>query len=290
MRKNILYFNIIFLILFSQKSYSDAWLQKKYHGIIITSIETKQFNSTNPNGSFNDTNKVYQNLFILYGEYGITNRITLGAKIIALDNFLLNGKNIFKDKVEQRHFGLDTSLLFWRLGIITKNKYITLSIVGQFGFPSVEHNRPQISYFSIKKYSYEPRLEIGIKFNKYNIMTITGGYHGYINHWYDEVRTEIMYGHYFSDSILLMAKFQKFFYVIKSSKTAQTTYVNLNTSVFDFLANTGFAKFTLSLATSITKNTTLEFGAYTSIRSKLIKTKNLHLKMYGFYISCWFKF
>ena len=283
-------FTFIIYHLFSTITYSDAWLQKKNKGLFITTIATQQFNSLSANGTYNHNNKVYQNLLLLYSEYGLTNRLTLGAKVIALDSFLLNGKSMFKNSVKDRTFGLDTADLFLRIGIIRNHKYVVLSLVTLFSFPSIEHNRPKISYFSLKKYAYEARLEFGLKFNKSNYATITTGYHRYINNWYDEARLEMLYCHYFLENLYMMARFQKIFYIITNKNTAARGYNALNNSVFDFFSKTGFAKFTLSFATTITKHTALEFGFYATVKSKLLRTSQLDLNLYGIFTSFWYQF
>ena len=280
---------ILFIdIFFANSSFADGWVQNKGNGIIIPTISFQSFYGIDSTGSFDKNKRIFQNIFNLYGEYGISNRITIGAKIIAVENFLNKNSSPFSSR-KARSFGLDTSNIFTRIGIIRNNEHIAVSIVGQLGFPSA-YKANEVSYYAVKCWSYETRLELGINVSPNIFSTMTAGYHGNINHWYDEVRAEILFGYYIYKQILFMARFQKYFYVIKNKTAMNEDYSFLKVSVYDFLSKSGFAKFTLSLAIPLDKHNTFEFGFYSSFKDKLFNTQKLDLHLTGFYTSLWITF
>ena len=61
-------------------------------------------------------------------------------------------------------------------------------------------------------------------------------------------------------------------------------------SVLDFLSNSGFAKISISLATNLTKNMIIEFGVFSTISTKILKTEKLNIDMRGFFASLWYYF
>ena len=275
-------------IFFSNLSFADGWVQNKGNGIIIPTISFQSFYGIDNTGNFDKNKRIFQNIFNLYGEYGITSRITLGAKIIAVENFLNKNSNPFSSR-KARSFGLDTANIFTRIGLIRHSEIIALSIVGQLGFPSA-YKSNEVSYYAVKCWSYETRLELGVNISPNIFSTITAGYHGNIHHWYDEVRAELVVGYYIYKQILLMARLQKYFYIIKNKTEMNEDYSFLKVSIYDFLSKSGFAKFTLSIAIPLDKQNTLEFGFYSSFKDKLFQTQKLDLHLTGFYTSLWITF
>ena len=99
------------------------------------------------------------------------------------------------------------------------------------------------------------------------------------------MRLEIQYGHYLTKHLLFLLRFKKYIYYIKNNgKEVQANYQLINISISDIFAKTGFAKITAVLVVDVGKNTKLEFGAYSTIKTKLFKTENLNLNMKGFFI------
>ena len=267
---------------------TEAWVQKKHKGLLIASYEARSFLGTNSLLQYDKNIQYTQGVVNLYGEYGITNRITLTTKIIAIDSMLMN-KNRFLGKVQERSIGLDTAQFITRIGIIRKYKTIALSIIAGIGTPSV-YRKNQASQFAIRRYKQISGIEIGINVSKYDFFIFTASYYWNIQHWYNEIHFEVIYGHYFLKSLLFMVRFQEFIYQIHNDIQTKNSYNRDNNEIFNFIANSGFAKITFSLATPIMQNLMLEFGFYSSIKSKLLKTQDLGLKMYGCFISLWYNF
>ena len=268
---------------------ADAFLQKRGDGIFIPSFWFQSMNSLE-NGKFIDSKKVYQEMLNLYAEYGLTNRITIGAKVIAIASNIAKVKNFGLGKVGTTDFALDTTQLFTRIGIIRRSDIIALSFVGAIWLPSY-HKYREINYFSISRWSYEAKIELGLNITKNNFMTATLGWHSYINHTFDEIRAELLYGFWFlPNSLLFMLRFQEIFYVKKATRS--TTYGSgiEGRSVYDFALPAKFAKLTLSVATPVGKNTMLEVGAFTSIKSKYLLTENSQINLTGGYIGFWYNF
>jgi len=147
------------------------------------------------------------------------------------------------------------------------------------------YDKRQINYFGIDRWAYETGLEFGIKFSNDTFMITNARWHGYINYTYNEVRTEIMFGHYFIPEMLTMIRFQKFFY-IKNHNFNSLPF----SSIYDFNAQDGFGKITISMATPIDKNIFCEIGFFASIKSKITFTRNSNISLYGGYVSLWYKF
>ena len=287
-------FSLITLIIFSflasnetKEAFSEAWLQEKNHGIFITSVNFQSFIGTNEKGEFDKNIIINQTILNLYGEYGISKRFTIGTKIIGIDS-QLNNKRRFFEKIQKRSLALDSFEIFLRFGVITKSDFIKLSIITKIATPSYYHKNTA-SYFSPNCWKYETGLELGLKFNDDNFMIFSINYHGNIKYQYDEIHAEFMFGHYFTDSILFMIRFQKYAYLIKNDSEINKNN-KIKFSLFDFISKSGFAKINLSIAVPINNSTTFEFGAYSSIKSKITLTKDLDLKLYGVYMSIWYKF
>ncbi len=274
---------IVILITTLNSSLSEGWVQPKNHGFFITSYEMRSFNGLDYYGKFNDDLKFTQGVLNLYGEYGLSKRVTLVGKIIAVDSLLVDQK-LFLGNVKERSLGIDAFNTLLRIGIIRKNEIFALSFVTGFGTPSF-YKKSIASQFAIKKYKQISGIELGVNLSKDDFFMLVLNYHWNIKHWYNELRFEAVYGHYFLESILFMLRFQKFIYHIYGKNSNP-----LDNSVFDFLANSGFAKITCSVAVPMSKRSTFEFGIYSSIKSKFIKTEKLDMKMYGLYASVWFEF
>lgn len=283
-----IFFLIIVCISKIDDSKADAWTQNKGNGIIIGSIEAKQFNGIDTIGRFDKNKPIHQTVFNVYGEYGITDRFTIGGKIIAVDSMQMQD-NTFLSKVKNRSFALDTTQFFTRIRIF-KNDFFVLSIVAQIGLPSF-YKESDISYFSIKKWNYEPRIEMGFNFGKNDFLTLTAGYHRNIKHFYDEGRFELTYGHYI-ESVLFMAKLQKYIYIITNKDEMNLSYSKLSllSSIYDYLSKSGFAKLNLSMVFPVDDKLKLEIGGYMSLKTKLLFTENLDLNLKGIYISVWYEF
>ena len=265
---------------------SDGWTQDKGHGIFIATLGMQSFNNTNSLGQYDKNNKIYQSIFNLYGEYGITNRFTIGGKIIAIDNMIMKDNKFF-NKLEKSSAGLDILAFFTRMKII-RNNTIAFSLAFQIQAPSLYHTN-EASCFSIRKWSYEFRPELGINLTDKDFLTFTAGYHRNINYWYDEIRFELLYGHYFTNNFLVMLRLQKYIYIIHSYKEANKIYSKRSVSINDYLSNSGFAKITLSTAIILNEKYTMEVGFYSSIKSKIFFTKKLGLGLVGCYVSIWMK-
>ena len=273
--------------LYSNPATANGWVQNKGEGIIIPSIRFQSFYGIDTVGNFDKNKRIFQNIFQIYGEYGISNRVTLGTKIIAVENFLNKNSSPFSAR-QARSFGLDTSNIFTRIGIIRHNERIALSVVGQLGFPSA-YKVNEVSYYAVKCWSYETLLELGLNISSNIFSTASIGYHDNIHYWYDEVRAEILLGFYLYRQILFIARFQKYFYVIKNKTAMNEDYSFLKVSAYDFLSKSGFAKFTLSLAIPLDNRNTFEIGFYSSFKDKLFNTQKLDLHLTGFYASLWIK-
>lgn len=289
------YKKIIFLILLvivsintNKIGLAEAWVQKKHKGLFIASYEMRSFLGTNSLLQYDKNIQYTQGVVSFYGEYGITNRITLTTKIIAIDSMLMD-KNRFLGNVKKRSIGLDTAQFITRIGIIRNHKTITLSIIAGVGTPSF-YRKNQASQFAIRRHKQISGIEIGINLSKYDFFIFTASYYWNIQHWYNEIHFEVIYGHYFLKSLLFMVRFQDFIYQIHNDIQTKNSYNRDNNEIFNFIANSGFAKITFSLTTPIMQNLMLEFGIYSSIKSKLLKTQDLGLKMYGCFVSLWYNF
>ena len=238
---------------------ADGFVQKKGEGLFISTIAFQQFNGIDTTGAYDESKKVMQMQFNEYIEYGLTKRITIGGKLIMTDSFL-NSKNNWLKKAEHHTFGLDSFSLFTRIRIF-QTKHFILSFYQGFQTPSWFKKDNPASYFGIRKWQYDSKLEIGINLNKKSFFTLSFGYHGNIKHWYDELRLDLM----------------------KNTFIYATDF-----SFADLFERSGFAKFTLSFVSPINKKLSLEIGFYTTIKSKFLKTQNLNLDMQGVYFSLWY--
>ena len=273
----------IFIFVFNQhRLLADGWTRQKGTGLITLTSFFQQFNKTTDYGDYDDKEKIFQMQLISFLEYGLTSRITIGGKIILVDNMLTHN-NTFYGKRTAQSFGLDMAQVFARFRIF-KTKNFTLSFSQSIQTPSI-FKKNNVSYYSLQVWQYEPRIEIGVNLTQDDFLTASFGWHGNINHWYDEMRLEIQYGHYLTKHLLFLLRFKKYIYYIKNNgKEVQANYQLINISISDIFAKTGFAKITAVLVVDVGKNTKLEFGAYSTIKTKLFKTENLNLNMKGFFI------
>ncbi len=264
----------------SWHAYAEGWLQPKGQGIFISSFSIQSFYGKNSSNAFDKKTNVLQSVLNLYGEYGLTRRITVGAKVIGVNNDVYHGKN-FINNIDSRSFGVDTINVFTRLGIIRHNDIVAFSIASQIGAPNIRSN--DAPYFDIHCWSYETRAELGLNLTKNDFLTIDVGLHANINYWYDEVRTNITFGHYFIPELLFIARFQKYAYIIKNT-------TGRDSSIFDIIAQSGFAKASFSFVAALSKRCMLEVGFYSSIKSGITFTKELDLHLRGMYTSIWWSF
>ena len=274
-------FHLSVIIIFFKTANADGWLQKKGHGLFISSFSLQSFYGKNTDNNEFDKNKsVLQSVLNLYGEYGLTNRITIGTKIIGINNDIYNRRN-FLSKTDGNSIGVDTMNVFARFGIIRNNDIINFSITSQIGAPNL-YSKDQ-SYFSIHCWSYESRAELGLNLTKNDFFTLSVGWHSNINYWYDEIQTNAVFGHYFIPEFLVIAQFQKYVYVTKNAMHADDSFYNT-------IAQLGFAKASLSFVVSISNNCMFEMGFYSSIRSRVTFTQKLNLHLRGVYTSIWWLF
>ena len=273
----------IFIFVFNQhRLLADGWTRQKGTGLITFTGFFQQFNKTADYGDYDEKEKVFQMQLISYLEYGLTNRITIGGKLILVDNMSTHN-NKFYGKRTAQSFGLDMAQVFGRFRIFKTQNFV-LSLSQTIQTPSF-FKKNNVSYYSLQVWQYEPRIEIGIDLTKNDFLTASFGWHGNIQHWYDEMRLEIQYGHYLTKHLLFLLRFKKYIYYIKNSgKEVQANYQLINISISDIFAKTGFAKITAVLVADIGKNTKLEFGIYSTVKTKLFKTENLNLNMKGFFI------
>lgn len=277
----------LFAVVFVNNSVvkADGFVQKKGEGLFISTIAFQQFNGIDTTGAYDESKKVMQMQFNEYFEYGLTKRITIGSKLIMTDSFL-NSKNSWLKKAEHHTFGLDSFSLFTRIRIF-QTKHFILSFYQGFQTPSWFKQGNPASYFGIRKWQYDSKLEIGINLNKKSFFTLSFGYHGNIKHWYDELRLDLTYGYYFMPKLLMLVKFQKYIYYVKDDTLKNTFIYATDFSFADLFEKSGFAKFTLSFVSPISEKLSLEVGFYTTIKSKFLKTQNLNLDMQGVYFSLW---
>ena len=283
----IISFCILHNVLFVNNAETKAWRQKGT-GIFITSYEMRSFRGINSGFNYDNDIRYTQGVLNLYGEYGITNRIAMIGKIIAIDSMLMHG-NWFLGKVNERSVGIDAIQMLTKIGIINNNEIIALFFITGLGTPSFYHQN-KASQFAIRKYSQISGIEFDLKIDKKSLLSLTAYYHYNIKHWYNELRLEAMYYRYFLKNLLFIVKFQKFIYQIHNKTEAQNDWQSANTSVYTFFANGGFAKIVFSFGTPISNNLMLEIGFYSSIKSKFLKTKSLDLKMRGIFLSLWYNF
>lgn len=291
LKKTAIFYILFFLLLivkfvfFQNISLADGWVQPKGKGLLTGTFALQQFNGTDETGNYDKNRKIMQSQYLFYGEYGITNRITLGGKMILTDS-MLNSKNSWLHKADKHSFALDSSQIFMRLKIY-QNEWFVLSYGSAFQSPSV-YSENEASAFSIKKWQYEQRVEIGVAIGKKDFLTMMFAYHGNIKHWYDEMHLDLTFGHYFIKELLMLIKFQKYFYIITDSDKKKQVYGVANLPFADYFSQRGFAKLTLSLITSINEKTSFELGFYTTIKAKWLGTKNLNINMQGVYLGLWF--
>lgn len=275
-------FSVLIFVFSAQKSSADGWTRQKGTGLITLSSFFQQFNKTTDYGDYDPNEKVFQMQLISFFEYGLTNRITIGGKVILIDNMSTKNNTFYGTRTGQS-FGLDMAQIFGRFRLF-KTKYFVLSFSQIVQTPSL-FKKNNVSYYSLQVWQYEPRIEIGINLTLDDFLIASFGWHGNINHWYDEMRLEIEYGHYLSKHILFLLRLKKYIYYIKSNgQEVQNNYRLINISISDIFAKTGFAKITAVLVVDVGKNTKLEFGFYSTIKTKLLKTENLNLNMKGFFI------
>ena len=162
---------LLIAVLLNGNSFADGWIQPKGHGILITSFETRIFRGLNSLNEYTDDVKYTQSVVNLYSEYGLTNRLTIVGKIIAVDSMLMKDK-YFLGKVEKQSFGIDTLEVKTKIGIIKSNRYIAMSIVAGLGTPSLYHYN-EASQFAIRKYKQLSGIEIGLNISKNDILMLS---------------------------------------------------------------------------------------------------------------------
>ena len=269
-----------------QYAFCDGWTQEKGRGLLIFALNTSLFNGINSLGEFDESKKVLQLQPILYGEYGLMDRFTLGGKVITNYN-LFSHNNSFLGRRTEHSIGLNSSSVFGRLRLF-KSQYFVFSISGEIQSPSY-YKDSDIAYYGLRVWQYLSKMEFGFNiFDDFLVLTVA--WQGNIKHWYNELHFELTYGHYFIPELLLLVRFQKFIYFISNKDKAQNIMVAEYKSVLDFLSNSGFAKISISLATNLTKNMIIEFGVYSTISAKFLKTEKLNIGMRGFFTSLWYYF
>ena len=288
-KKTITYiFFCIIITLFCKQVIADVWTQKKNEGILIATVEEKTLKGIDDNGIFDKDKTITQNTLNIYGEYGLSKRMTIGGKILIVDSMMTKNNRIL-DIATERAVALDTSQIFARIGLI-KKKHFALSVSTFIGAPSLYSDSALNSYFSIKKWSYEPKIEIGINFNKYHFLTLTCGYHRNIDHWYDEIRFELTYG-YKIEKLLFMLRLQKYVYITTNKEQEQQEILSAqNITIYDFFIQSGFAKLTASIVFPLDKKLKMEIGLFSSLKTKLLFTEDMNVDIYGIYVSLWKKF
>ena len=279
--------SLLYCLCICNNAKSDAWVLKKYEGLFIATINIQSFNSTTTIGEFDKNKRVLQTQYILYSEYGLTNNFTFGGKIIANDNFFTKNNSFF-GKPTDRSFGLDGASVFGRY-CLYQNNVMVLSVSHTIQTPSV-YKENVVSYFGLKVWQYEPKIELGFNLGEDTFATITFGWHGNIKHWYAEMRLDITLGHYIMHEIMLLVNFQKYIYYIKDKEKANMNFNLTNIPLYDFFAKSGFAKITFSCIINLDYNAKLQLGVYTTIKSKFTKTENLNINLYGCFISFWLFF
>ena len=275
---------LLFISSLSSISLADGWVQQKGKGLFIGTFAIQQFNGNDLSGQYDKDKKIMQVQYLFYGEYGITNRITLGGKMILTDSFI-NSKNSWFKKADKQSFAVDNTQIFMRFQIY-RNKWLVLSYGSAIQSPSV-YKQNEASAFSIKRWQYEQRMELGIALGENNFFTAMFAYHGNIKHWYDEMHLDLTFGHYFIKELLMTIKFQKYFYLINNTKKIRQAFGLTNLSLADYFSQHGFSKLTISMIASVNEKTSFEFGFYSTLKAKWLGTQYLNINMRGLYFSLW---
>ena len=88
-KKTITYiFFCIIITLFCKQVIADVWTQKKNEGILIATVEEKTLKGIDDNGIFDKDKTITQNTLNIYGEYGLSKRMTIGGKILIVDSMM----------------------------------------------------------------------------------------------------------------------------------------------------------------------------------------------------------
>ena len=266
---------------------ADTVNQKKHHGIFVVTNEMRCFRGIDASGKYSKDIQYTQDVLNLYGEYEMTNRVTVMAKIIGVYSMLMD-KHWFAGRVKARSIGLDEANVAIKTSLLRSSGYFKLSAIVGFSSPSV-YKANEASQFAIRTYKQISGLELGL-FGEYDFFIISSNYHWNIDYWYNEIRFECVYGHHFTDNILFMIRFQKFFSYVYDNNRKMKNANSIDNNVFNYYLRHGFTKLTVSFAFQLLQNITCEIGAYSTIKTKFLRTQDFNLNMTGIYMSIWIKF
>lgn len=266
---------------------ADTVNQKKHHGIFVVTNEMRCFRGIDASGKYSKDIQYTQDVVNLYGEYEMTNRVTVMAKIIGVYSMLMD-QHWFAGRVKARSIGLDEANVAIKTSLFRSSRYFKLSAIVGFSSPSV-YKANEASQFAIRTYKQISGLELGL-FGEYDFFIISSNYHWNIDYWYNEIRLECVYGHHFTDNILFIIRFQKFFSYVYDNNRKMKNANSIDNNVFNYYLRHGFTKLTVSFAFQLLQNITCEIGAYSTIKTKFLRTQDFNLNMTGIYMSIWIKF
>lgn len=282
-------------LLLVEKSYADAWLQPEGSGLIITSFNLSSFNETDTTtgGSLTDR-KVGSYQIQNYLEYGLSSRITIGAKIIFTNLFQDKNGGIF-GKPNGNSARFDTNQIFSRIQLL-HYKYFTISTNILIGFPQLGVKNSYLNKeFANNCFEFQSGVEMGFSFGQdenylqnYNVKKpfITLSYY-YKKRMkvFDQITYFLTVGIPVLERSIMFLKFQKINYIFHDlSATTAPEVLNPNGTQFSFV------DISFSYLTKISEFTHIEFGYKQSLHIKWLNTNSKQYKEKGFFVAMWFYF
>lgn len=293
-RNKFYYFYLILYILISEFLYSDAFILKKNDLLVINSLFISRFNETDSKtGGSLENSKVGSFLSILYFEYGLLNRLTIGGKLTTREFFQDSNQDVFTKKTRSSSAveGFET---FGRF-LFLDYKYFVFSFYSMIKFPGFYMHKGTLSYEfgSVALFEYQSGIELGFSMQRkrnvqvYNadspFFTVGMYYRTNINLW-DEVRFLFTLGIPITNNLVLLLKFNKINYFFKNANFNTVYMMYFNGSAFSI------AEVYASILFKFKRNLAFEFGYKMSIHSKVLRTL---LKRYydnTFFTSVWLYF
>ena len=230
----------IFFFFFTKKATSfEAFPQPKKMLFLNPYAGFSWNNNSLGNNRFDNHNKIKSFYYGLFFEYGLTEKITIGADGY-LNHTWTSTNGTIGGKPFDKAFSLEGLQIFGRYNILHKNGF-AISLYTSLFFPPLGKGSGKLDYYDNKfeKWNNKVMIEFGYRFSNHSSMTFNIGYQANYNQTRDYMVMKLTY-------------FTPLWYDFCFYGTlTKRTYVNKGNSLYGFYTNN---KFDIDAFNFITKN------------------------------------
>ena len=244
-------------------------------------------------GRYNKRDKVSSVWAGMFAEYGLTERITLGADVFFAETFTHKNGRI-TGKIADKAFALQQVNLFARYAIVNEKNF-SISLYTDVFTPSFGKGSGRLdTYGDYSQWKHGFGIEFGYRFNPENSITFNLKYRAQYNSMpsRDIMEMKLTYVHKFTHRWLKDWMFygyiKKQAYINKGKRLygfAQGGKFNMD--AFNFISNNGYTAIDLFMARKLAPGKFIVFAYTHSLHGKWLGNKGMNYDFRAFWLEFW---